>query len=610
MKNLLYPLLFGLFLLVNPSTVFATHIVGGEMNYRCLGNNMYEIKLTVFRDCYTGIPDFDDPASIGIFSYNPITDTYSLATSLGTSGQLLVPSINNDTLNPTLNNPCLVVPPDVCVNTTTYTVTANLPFQTGGYLLAYQRCCRNESILNIETPLDVGATYTAILSEETLLECNSNAVFNAWPPIYICVNEPIDFDHSATDIDGDSLVYRLCVPYTGASPDDPMPQPPNTPPFDEVTWVDPPYNLNNVMGGVPLSIDSETGFLTGTPNTIGQFVVGICVDEYRNGELISTTRRDFQYNVGLCGTLTSAFFVPEVSCEGLNVTFDNQSTSANNYTWYFNDPSNPNATSSQFEPTYTYSDTGTYTVMLVAEANAATCADTAYATFSIYEPSLTSLFNYGILNCNNNSIEINLINQSDDTVFDLVAWEWSVNNIPFSNSENPPNYIGNDSNFPITMSLTVTNEVGCQITYEQVIDPINAAFFVPEISCDGLEVTFDNQGSGPQNYMWFFNDPNNPGATSSEFEPTYTYSDTGTYTVMLVAGINSFTCTDTAYASFSLYEPSLTANFNSNLLSCEDLIEFELTNLSNDTVFNLVAWEWTINNFPFSTNENPPNVLG
>ena len=46
-------------------------------------------------------------------------------------------------------------------------------------------------------------------------------------------------------------------------------------------------------------LDSETGFLTGVPNTIGQFVVGICVEEYRDGNLISTTRRDFQYNVHL-----------------------------------------------------------------------------------------------------------------------------------------------------------------------------------------------------------------------------------------------------------------------------------------------------------------------
>lgn len=46
----------------------ATHIVGGEMNYTCLGNNQYEITLTIFRDCFYGNPNawFDNPASIGV----------------------------------------------------------------------------------------------------------------------------------------------------------------------------------------------------------------------------------------------------------------------------------------------------------------------------------------------------------------------------------------------------------------------------------------------------------------------------------------------------------------------------------------------------------------
>ena len=34
-------------------------MVGGEINYRCLGNDQYEIMVTVFRDCDTGVPWFD-----------------------------------------------------------------------------------------------------------------------------------------------------------------------------------------------------------------------------------------------------------------------------------------------------------------------------------------------------------------------------------------------------------------------------------------------------------------------------------------------------------------------------------------------------------------------
>ena len=87
MNKALYPIFVILMLFVFPKINYATHIVGGEMNYRCLGNNQYEIQLTVFRDCDTGIPDFDDPASIGIFAFDPISNSYYLDTSVGDNGQ-------------------------------------------------------------------------------------------------------------------------------------------------------------------------------------------------------------------------------------------------------------------------------------------------------------------------------------------------------------------------------------------------------------------------------------------------------------------------------------------------------------------------------------------
>lgn len=119
------------------------------------------------------------------------------------------------------------------------------------------------------------------------------------------------FDHSATDIDGDSLVYELCTPLDGASFSDPIPQPPYNPPYNPVTFIS-PYSqsnmLNGVAGGVNLSINPQTGILTATPTTIGQFVVGVCVKEYRGNIFLGTTRRDFQFNVIPCPSLIVADF--------------------------------------------------------------------------------------------------------------------------------------------------------------------------------------------------------------------------------------------------------------------------------------------------------------
>ena len=373
--------IFAFLLLLLPLNSWATHIVGGEMNYTCLGNNEYEITLTIFRDCYNGSPNayFDDPASIGVFS----------GANNNLIQNILIPLdfMVNDTLEPTLSSECFVAPPDVCVHTTTYTTTVTLPPVAGGYILAYQRCCRNITISNIIDPLDTGATYSIFISEEALNECNSNAKFIDWPPVFICVNEPLIFDHSAIDIDGDSLVYTLCTPLQGASPLDPMPQPPYPPPYQEINWIDPPYNESNMLnggpGGEPLVINPQTGLMEALPNTIGQFVVGVCVEEYRNGVLISTTRRDFQYNVGVCSQTTSAFQTSTIECDDLTVNFFNQSINADSYFWDFGDPTTTTDVSTMMNPTYTYPDFGTYTVTLIADPNT-TCSDTLIVDITLF----------------------------------------------------------------------------------------------------------------------------------------------------------------------------------------------------------------------------------
>lgn len=64
-------------------------------------------------------------------------------------------------------------------------------------------------------------------------------------------------------------------------------------------------------------------------------MLGVCVDEFRAGELLSTTRRDFQYNVADCGEPNAAFFLPEILCDTLSVQFVNKSTDTNFFRWYF-----------------------------------------------------------------------------------------------------------------------------------------------------------------------------------------------------------------------------------------------------------------------------------
>ena len=177
--------------------VQATHIVGGELYYRYLGSDNYEINLIVYRDCYTGVPPFDQPAIIGIWNVNNTFVTYI---NLFTSDSIPIEN--------TINSPCFIRPVDVCYVKASYVGTINLPPIPGGYQLAYQRCCRNFSILNIVSPLDVGATFYANIPGPNLNTPsqdafnNGNPVYNELPPSFVCAGLPYVFDHSATDPDG------------------------------------------------------------------------------------------------------------------------------------------------------------------------------------------------------------------------------------------------------------------------------------------------------------------------------------------------------------------------------------------------------------------------
>jgi gliding motility-associated-like protein len=517
----------------------ATHIVGGEMTYTCLGNNQYEIKLTIFRDCFYGSPAawFDDPASIGVFD---ASDNYMY--------QILVPldPMLIDTLDPDLGSECFVVPPDVCVHTTTYTTTALLPFQAGGYQLVYQRCCRNQTIVNIVEPLDVGATYSINLTEEALLVCNSSPKFNNWPPLYLCVNQPFQIDQSATDGDGDSLVYALCNPLTGADPSEPMPQPPNSPPYDTVPWLgtyDAGDMLNGGAGGVAMTINSQTGLLTGTPIITGQFVIGICIEEYRDGQLISVSRRDYQVNVGNCGNITSSFFAPEMLCDSYTVAFDNQSVNASNYLWFFNYPDDLTATSTIEDPVYTYPDTGLYTIMLVAEPGVS-CTDTFLQNIHILPNSLFAIFEVEQVDCAD-SLTVQVTDSSLDTAAAVASWDWLLVNgtDTLLSSEPDPAFVLTQQG-TATLTLTVTSTNGCTRTLEQTfpVQFIDDPIFEDSISlcANGAGVELNPDGSFPgATYLWQppngLDDPNSPNPTAAP-DSTTTYSvvitDSGEFCVV------------------------------------------------------------------------------
>ncbi len=496
--------LFILLVLGVQSTIWATHIVGGEITYTCLGGDNYEIRLTVYRDCYNGVPWFDNPAYIGIYDAD-----WNLVRNIPVAWN----AMTHDTLPVTLDNPCLVVPPDVCVHRSTYSTIVNLTAKPGGYTAVYQRCCRNKLIRNLPDPLNTGISIIGQLSEKTMLDCNSSAVFNKWPPVAICVHEPIDFDHSATDPDGDSLVYRLCTPLNGPDSLTPQPVPPFKGPYQEVIWNDPPYNLSNVLGGDPLTINPATGFMTGIPNMIGNFVVGVCVDEYRGDTLISTTRRDFQYNVADCGVPTAAFFAPTGACQNEPVKFTNQSN-VQNVQWFFNWPDDLSFTSTVPSPTVQFPDTGVYTVALITVPGQS-CADTAFREIRIGAFHIDAAFQMDLPFCDNNGLVIQAFDQSADSVYGVASWSWTLTGPSSfkvqSQAQNPTFTVTKPGSYKL--QLIAMSEGGCRDTvFKQFNAPIpRTDSLVQELTiCPGDTVRLNSGGIIGYIYEW------TPSATLSD----------------------------------------------------------------------------------------------
>ena len=119
----------------------AAHLVGGEISYQCVGTNsngnIYQIRLTIYRDCNSQGAPFDVQAPITV--YGGASQNLAITTINVNRGAIVnIPAV--------VANPCLQTPPNVCTEKATYTTNVTLAPSTHGYTIVYQRCCRNQTI--------------------------------------------------------------------------------------------------------------------------------------------------------------------------------------------------------------------------------------------------------------------------------------------------------------------------------------------------------------------------------------------------------------------------------------------------------------------------------
>ena len=143
-----------------------------------------------------------------------------------------------------------------------------------------------------------------------------------------------------------------------------------------------------------------------------------------------------------------------------------------------------------------------------------------------------------------------------------------------------------------TVTLKATN-ITKSNTYEATIslsNPTPQAKF--SYSTNGLEVSFKNQSTNAQSYSWNFGN----GKTSTQKDPTITYTSAGTYSVSLVASNGEKTDTYQQNVSVSYKQPTASFTFKT-----EAPLKVVLTNTST----NATSYEWDFGDGKTSTEKNP-----
>ncbi|MBL7818629.1 MAG: PKD domain-containing protein [Saprospiraceae bacterium] len=595
-----------------PSVLEAKHIVGGEITYTVVSktatSNRYKFTMKIWRDCYTnGGAQLDGIAPIGIYrgSTNTIVESFGVQLTSRTA-RLPTPTI-----------PCLI-PPDVCVEEGIYEWEKELPIINDTYVILYQRCCRNETINNINAPGDVGATYFVEITALGQQTNNNSPTFRQFPPIVICANEMLNFDHSAVDAEGDQLVYEFCQPLGGGGKGGntgcagTTPNPPCWPAPNDVAFKSPTYTSAQPLAGDPVvGINSISGRITGIPQTIGQFVVGVCVREYRNGRLLGTLHRDFQFNVAKCDpTVAGKVTADSVwsnnylirSCGNPNVSINNLSLDRQFITDFRFDVliQNQVKTFKEWSPTISFPDTGVYSGNLFLNPGTQ-CADTINLYFRIF-PSVKSDFSYRYDTCVAGPIAF--FDKSISPSGEIVKWDWTFGDSAKSALQNPSHLYDTPGTKKIT--LNVLNEKGCTADTTLTIRwlPVPPLLLIEPTTfngCTPLKVFFNNISKpvdSTYTIQWDFGD----GGKGSAISPTYTYQNPGVFSVNLKVTSPIGCSTSRNFPNWIRVKQGTKADF---IYSPEQVSTFKNTVTFTDKSQFASQWQWYFGTTGYSILQNP-----
>ena len=498
-----------LVLFLGAKEVCANHTKGGWMYYEYLGPGIndpsklrYKIGINFYVECNTTVPE--DSWTFSIFKgSSPFTLLQEISVSQTGSS-----TIQNCVLQSC--HPCIDNVRSICYWIKNFETIVELAPAADGYIISKQRCCRVIGITNLQSPSNsIGETYTIAIPGATPgvtnPQQNSSPDFIFNDTALVCGNSYFSLSFSAFDTDRDSLVYSFCDAYHGGnnSGTGANPSPASPPPYTAVGYSSPFSGTSPLGSGV--TINSQTGIISGIAPAVGEYVVCVCVAEYRNGIHFADSRKEIHLYVSNCNPVSAKLKPRNTTCDGFTVDFSNATENNNplgtDFLWDFGDPLSGAANTSALpNPVHTFTDTGIYILKLRVSLSGQ-CADSTTMLIRVFPGFHPDFAVFG--QCKNTPIQF-----TDKTVADYGTvnfWRWnfgdfsSINNT--SSLKNPTHtYITSGS---YDVQFIVASDKGCIDTIPRTISitdkpAIDAGRDTLICSIDTLQL----HAVGTGNFLW------------------------------------------------------------------------------------------------------------
>ena len=282
----------------------AKHIMGGYMDYSVVSSNgsfyVVDINLSIFRDPFGEGANFDSPLELGVYR---ILDDGSLKfVKTYRDSPLEILDIASDFLN------CRGTLPEYELGR--YKMQVQIPNDGADYQIAYQRCCRSNSIVGVADIESSGMLFTTRVNYESLVSMNTSPSLTDVDNRFFEINETHNIEMSFIDIDGDVVVITPQTPFEvggieGVNYGDPKscqgvtPNPANCPPeFNTITYAS-GFSLTEPFGENGIFSDDGNGNFSFICQNIGMYLLGFKIEEFRNGELLTSSNYETTIITGL-----------------------------------------------------------------------------------------------------------------------------------------------------------------------------------------------------------------------------------------------------------------------------------------------------------------------